>query len=63
MSPLIRTLSTFLPKQRVITDNLRRFAYGTDASLYRLVPEVVSGSKTSRRFNPCSRRQGNTSAR
>lgn len=41
MSPLVRTLSAFLPKQRVITDQLRRFAYGTDASLYRLIPEVV----------------------
>ena len=30
-----------LPAQRVITDPLRRLAYGTDASFYRLVPRVV----------------------
>jgi len=31
-----------LPAGRVITDDLRRLAYGTDASVYRLVPEVVA---------------------
>jgi D-lactate dehydrogenase len=30
-----------LPGARVITDDLRRLAYGTDASFYRLVPQVV----------------------
>ena len=30
-----------LPAARVITDPLRRLAYGTDASFYRLVPRVV----------------------
>jgi D-lactate dehydrogenase len=30
-----------LPGARVITDALRRLAYGTDASFYRLVPQVV----------------------
>ena len=32
---------SFLPADRVITDELRRLAYGTDASFYRLIPEVV----------------------
>jgi D-lactate dehydrogenase len=31
-----------LPERQVITDNLRRLAYGTDASFYRLTPEVVA---------------------
>jgi len=42
MSAIIRSLSAFLPKNRVITDDLRRLAYGTDASFYRMIPEVVA---------------------
>ncbi|HET6718649.1 MAG TPA: FAD-binding oxidoreductase, partial [Rhodocyclaceae bacterium] len=34
-------LRQLLPEERVITDELRRLAYGTDASFYRLLPEVV----------------------
>jgi D-lactate dehydrogenase len=32
---------TILPKARVFADPLRRLAYGTDASFYRLTPQVV----------------------
>ncbi len=42
MSPLIRDLSRILPRRQVITDQLRRLAYGTDASFYRMLPEVVA---------------------
>ena len=42
MSPLIKAISRILPERQVITDNLRRLAYGTDASFYRLIPEVVA---------------------
>ncbi|MBS1198644.1 MAG: D-lactate dehydrogenase (cytochrome), partial [Proteobacteria bacterium] len=42
MNPLIQALSRFLPKHQIITDKLRRLAYGTDASFYRLIPEVVA---------------------
>jgi D-lactate dehydrogenase len=31
-----------LPQRQVITDPLRRLAYGSDASFYRMVPEVVA---------------------
>ena len=31
----------FIPSDRVYTDELRRFAWGTDAGFYRLVPQVV----------------------
>lgn len=34
-------ISTFLPPQRIIVDPLKTFAYGTDASFYRLVPKIV----------------------
>ena len=30
-----------LPRERVFADPLRRLAYGTDASFYRLMPQVV----------------------
>ena len=39
---LIAALRTHLPAERVIIDPLRRLAYGTDASFYRLIPEVVA---------------------
>ncbi len=41
MTPLLAGLARFLPSERIVTDALRRLAYGTDASFYRLVPEVV----------------------
>lgn len=42
MNPrLISDLQAFLPPHQVITDYLRRLAYGTDASFYRMVPTVV----------------------
>ena len=42
MSALIDALRQRLPASRVITDELRRLAYGTDGSFYRLIPEVVT---------------------
>jgi D-lactate dehydrogenase len=42
MSTLVSALERILPAKQVITDNLRRLAYGTDASFYRLTPEVVA---------------------
>ena len=42
MSPLITALGLALPARQVIVDELRRLAYGTDASFYRLTPEVVA---------------------
>jgi D-lactate dehydrogenase len=35
-------LRQLLPAARVVTDPLRRLAYGTDASFYRLVPRAVA---------------------
>lgn len=34
-------LKTFIPEQRLISDPLRTLAYGTDASFYRLIPQLV----------------------
>ena len=34
-------LSQFIPATRLISDPLRTLAYGTDASLYRLIPKLV----------------------
>ncbi len=42
MNALIQSLSASLPKHQIITDDLRRLAYGTDASFYRLTPEVIA---------------------
>ena len=42
MSQTIDVLGRIFPPKQVITDPLRRLAYGTDASFYRLTPEVVA---------------------
>lgn len=38
---LAEKLSALIPRERVIDDPLRTLAYGTDASFYRLVPQLV----------------------
>ncbi len=38
---LKEALSTVLPESRIIHDDLRTLAYGTDASVYRLIPKLV----------------------
>jgi D-lactate dehydrogenase len=40
-SLFLRELAAFIPQARLITDPLRTLAYGTDASFYRLVPQIV----------------------
>ena len=46
---LHRALPAILPPERLVTDPLRRLAFGTDASFYKLVPELVVRSGPSRR--------------
>jgi D-lactate dehydrogenase len=46
MSQLIQHLRRHLPEYQIITDELRRLAYGTDASFYRLIPEVITVIET-----------------
>ncbi len=38
---LIETLKTQIDEERIITQEAKRLAYGTDASFYRLIPQVV----------------------
>ncbi len=38
---LFNALKKFIPEERIYTDELRRLAYGTDASFYRLTPQIV----------------------
>ena len=33
--------SSFIPQDRIYTDELRRLAWGTDAGFYRLIPQIV----------------------
>jgi D-lactate dehydrogenase len=40
-SELHRQLGSFIPAARLVTEALRRLAWGTDASFYRLVPQIV----------------------
>ena len=42
MSELIQHLRQHLPDHQIIIDDLRRLAYGTDASFYRLMPQVIT---------------------
>ena len=41
----LRSVKTFLPKDRIYTDELGRLAWGTDASEYRLTPKIVIRAK------------------
>jgi D-lactate dehydrogenase len=43
---LIKDLSGILPESGIIRDPLRKLAYGTDASFYRLIPKVVAITDT-----------------
>ena len=38
---LQRRLGAFIPAPRLVTDPLRLLAWGSDASFYRLVPQLV----------------------
>lgn len=40
-SQFLSAVMAFVPKTAVYTDGLRRFAWGTDAGFYRLVPKIV----------------------
>uniref|UniRef100_UPI004027D8A5 FAD-binding and (Fe-S)-binding domain-containing protein n=1 Tax=Prevotella sp. TaxID=59823 RepID=UPI004027D8A5 len=37
----LKEIRHFIPESRVYTDELRRLAWGTDASFYRIVPQIV----------------------
>ncbi len=37
----VGSLSQFMAKENIITNELQRFAYGTDASFYRLTPQLI----------------------
>ena len=37
----LNELKRLLPSERIYTDELRRLGWGTDASFYREIPEVV----------------------
>ena len=37
----LKELRGFIPEARLVSDPLRTLTYGTDASLYRLVPKLV----------------------
>ncbi len=41
----VRRIAEFIPSERIYTDELRRFAWGTDAGFYRLTPQVVVRTK------------------
>ena len=41
----VERIERFIPSDRVYTDELRRFAWGTDAGFYRLTPQVVVRAK------------------
>lgn len=42
----LKEIQAFIPKDRIYTDDLRRLAWGTDASFYRLIPQIVVRAKS-----------------
>ena len=55
MPSVTESLRRHLPAHQVITDELRRLAYGTDASFYRLVPEVIAVAENEEEVQAISR--------
>ncbi len=45
MKRFLNAINDLLPKDRIYTDELRTLAWGTDASFYRLTPQVVIRAK------------------
>ena len=43
--PFLQEVRKFIPQDRIYTDELRRLAWGTDASFYRLTPKIVIRSE------------------
>lgn len=41
----LKEVGTFVPQDRIYTDELRLLAWGTDAGFYRLIPQIVIRSK------------------
>ncbi len=41
----VKRIAKFIASERIYTDELRRFAWGTDAGFYRLIPQVVVRAK------------------
>jgi len=37
----LKKIATFIPAERIYTDELRRLAWGIDAGFYRLIPQIV----------------------
>lgn len=46
-SKLFTEFTKKIPKEKICTDELNRLAFGTDASFYRLIPEIVVKVKNS----------------
>ena len=42
----LNEIRSFIPEERIYTDEVRRLAWGTDAGFYRLIPEIVIRSDT-----------------
>lgn len=42
----VQQASLYIPQERIYTDELRRLAWGTDASFYRLIPQIVIRSES-----------------
>lgn len=45
-SDFLRSVGSFIPKERVYTDSLRLLAWGTDAGFYRQTPRIVIRSES-----------------
>ena len=44
-SYFLNNIRQFIDEERIYTDELRRFAWGTDAGFYRLTPQIVVRAK------------------
>ena len=47
----LKEIRSFIPEERIYTDEVRRLAWGTDAGFYRMIPEIVIRSDSEKEIS------------
>ena len=47
----LKEIRSFIPEERIYTDELRRLAWGSDAGFYRLIPQIIIRSDSEKEIS------------
>ena len=47
----LKEIRSFVPEERIYTDELRRLAWGSDAGFYRLIPQIIIRSDSEKEIS------------